>query len=157
ASKSAIELALATLPVKLRERLVAAHTDLKRAYVESEFDACGLRAGGFCEVILRVLQHLLTKTHLPFGAKIPNFRVECDKLEALPQSAGPEGIRVICPRAISFIYTMRNKRGIGHVGGDVDANEIDAACCVRVADWALAELLRVVHALSLEDAQSLVD
>lgn len=52
---------------------------------------------------------------------------------------------------------MRNKRGIGHEGGDVDANEIDSATCVRLADWCLCELVRIYHALSLEEAQALLD
>jgi hypothetical protein len=61
------------------------------------------------------------------------------------------------PRGLNFLYTLRNKRGIGHVGGDVDANSIDAATIVRVADWCLCELIRVVHNLPLEEAQTLLN
>jgi len=61
------------------------------------------------------------------------------------------------PRALVFIYTLRNKRGIGHVGGDVDANHIDAMTIARVCDCVVCELIRVYHKLSLEDAQYLVD
>ncbi len=64
---------------------------------------------------------------------------------------------VTIPRALSFLYTLRNKRGIAHVGGDVDANQIDAVACLRIADWCLCELIRIVHALSLEEAQALLD
>ncbi|HEV2974188.1 MAG TPA: hypothetical protein VGX69_04240 [Solirubrobacteraceae bacterium] len=39
----------------------------------------------------------------------------------------------------------------------MDANEIDAATCVRTADWCLSELVRVVHEVSLEEAQALLD
>jgi hypothetical protein len=46
-------------------------------------------------------------------------------------------------QAIAFVYTMRNKRDIGHVGGDLDANETDAATMVRTIDWGLSELIRV--------------
>jgi len=56
-----------------------------------------------------------------------------------------------------FIYTLRGKRGIGHVGGDVEANEIDSATLVRVCDWIICELIRIYHQLSLEDAQDIVD
>ena len=56
-----------------------------------------------------------------------------------------------------FLYTLRNKRGIGHVGGDVDANRIDCVAIVRTADWIMCELIRVYHGLSLEEAQDLVD
>ena len=40
-----------------------------------------------------------------------------------------------------FLYALRNKRDIGHVGGDIEANEIDALIAARVADW-LARILR---------------
>jgi hypothetical protein len=74
-----------------------------------------------------------------------------------PNTAGTESARLILPRAIDFIYTLRNKRDIGHVGGDVDANEIDAATCVRAVDWCVAELIRIYHNLSLEEAQEILD
>ena len=61
------------------------------------------------------------------------------------------------PRALVFLYTLRNKRGIGHVGGDVDANRIDAMTIARACDWIMCELIRVYHNLSLEEAQDLVD
>ena len=78
-------------------------------------------------------------------------------MENLPKAAGPDGLRVLSPRALTFVYTLRNKRDIEHVGGDVDANEIDAATAVRVADWCLCELIRSSHGLSLEEAQALLD
>jgi hypothetical protein len=52
---------------------------------------------------------------------------------------------------------MRNTRGIGHIGGDVDPNAIDAALMGRVADWIVCELIRVHHQLSLEEAQDIID
>jgi hypothetical protein len=55
------------------------------------------------------------------------------------------------------MYTLRNKRGIGHVGGDVDANRVDAITILHVADWTVCELVRLYHGLSLEEAQALVD
>ena len=65
--------------------------------------------------------------------------------------------KIIIPRALAFLYTMRNKRGIGHLGGDVDANRIDTAVMSRVADWIICELIRIHHGLSLEEAQDLID
>jgi hypothetical protein len=56
-----------------------------------------------------------------------------------------------------FLYTMRNKRGIGHVGGDVDANSIDIAAMAKNADWIICELIRLYHGLPLEEAQDIVD
>lgn len=64
---------------------------------------------------------------------------------------------MLVPRDLVFVYTMRSKRGIGHVGGDVDANTIDIETMVRTADWIICELIHVYHSLSLEEAQDLVD
>jgi hypothetical protein len=75
----------------------------------------------------------------------------------LPDSAGIESLRVIIPRALVFLYTLRGKRGIGHVGGDVEANSIDLATIVRVSDWVICELIRIFHGLSIEEAQGIVD
>ena len=52
---------------------------------------------------------------------------------------------------------MRNKRGIGHVGGDIDANSIDTMAISRNADWIICELIRVYHKLPIEEAQDLID
>ena len=152
-----LESALATLPASLRKRLISGYVSLRVAFAEGNYDACGLRAGQFCEIVLRLIQHELTGSSIPFGTKIGNFADECSKLERLPKSAGSESLRVIMPRALNFLYTLRNKRGIGHVGGDVDANQIDAATCVRVADWCVCELIRQFHRLSLEEAQAILD
>ena len=156
-SEPTLETALSGVPAPLRSRLLTRYGELKAAYVNGQYDACGLRAGLLCEVLLRVLQSELTGTYIPLGSRLGRFDSECLKLENLPQSAGSEGLRVIMPRALNFVYTLRNKRGIGHEGGDVDANEIDAATAVRVADWCISELIRVVHAISLEEAQALLD
>ena len=78
------------------------------------------------------------------------------KLEQTPAIAANESLRLIIPRAIYVIYTLRNKRGIGHVGGDVDANEMDTSTMVKLADWVIVELIRIYHNLSIEEAQAII-
>lgn len=133
------------------------HAELRSAYSDGLHDAASLRAAKFAEALLRYLQEQLTQTHIPFNRRIGNLTDECVKLEKLPRAAGDESLRVIMPRALNFLHTIRNKRGVAHESGDVDANEIDAATCVRVADWCLCELIRLFNAVSLEEAQELVD
>ena len=159
--KSSLNAALATIPKQLRSRVVASYLELKKRYQEArydlEWDTSGLSAGKFCESVLRTLQHHLTGSSVPFGRHIPNFADECRKLTNLPKAAGLESLRVIVPRALVFLYTLRGKRGVGHVGGDVEANEIDATVILRTCDWVICELIRVFHGLSLEEAQAIVD
>lgn len=149
--------ALSAIPATFRLRLIKCYLELKKNASEVRYDAAGMAAGKFCEVVLRYLQHKLYGTFTPFGTKITNFGNESRRLTAAPIPSGNESERVVLPRALDFLYTMRNKRGIGHVGGDVDANGIDIATMARTADWAVCELIRINHAISLEEAQDIVD
>jgi hypothetical protein len=152
-----LDAALQAVPKKFRDQLIVKYIELRAAFTQGSFDSSGLRAGHFAESLLRLVQHHLTGTSIPFGEKVGNFVDECRKLERLPATSGSESLRVSIPRALTFLYTLRNKRGIGHVGGDVDANQIDAATGVRIADWCVCELIRVVHGIPLEEAQALLD
>jgi len=153
--------ALQSVDKKFREKIVSTYQEIKSRYSKalynSEFDAAGLSSGKFCETILRFLQNELTSTYIPFGTHISNFNDECQKLINLPKTAGNESLRIIIPRSILFLYTLRGKRGIGHVGGDVEANKIDIETIVRLSDWVVCEIIRIFHSLSLEEAQAIVD
>jgi hypothetical protein len=156
-----IDQALQNINKPFRDKISTAYQEIKTRYskalLNAEYDSAGLSSGKFCEAILRFLQSELTASYIPFGKHIPNFNDECQKLISLPKSAGNESLRVIISRGILFLYTLRGKRGIGHIGGDVEANKIDLETIVRISDWIICELIRQYHNLSLEEAQSIVD
>ncbi len=149
--------ALASVSSTFRSRLIHTYLDLKKNCIEARHDAAGLAAGKFCEVALRLLQEKVHGSFIPFGKKISNFAEECRKLITAPETSGNESERTVLPRALVFLYTMRNKRWIGHVGGDVDANAIDIAAMAKTADWIVCELIRINHGMSLEEAQDIVN
>lgn len=149
--------ALANVPTVFRSKLVQSYLDLKKNAAEARYDAAGLAAGKLCEVVLRLLQQNVHGSFTPFGTKINNYADETRRLITAPATSGNESERVVLPRALLFLYTMRNKRGIGHIGGDVDANGIDIATMAKTADWIVCELIRINHGLSLEEAQDIVD
>ena len=55
------------------------------------------------------------------------------------------------------LYEVRNNRGVGHAGGDVDPNHMDATVVLSTCNWIMAELVRVLHAMMIGEAQSIVD
>ncbi|WP_156993642.1 hypothetical protein [Terriglobus sp. TAA 43] len=55
------------------------------------------------------------------------------------------------------LYEIRNNRSVGHVGGDVDPNHMDAVAVLSMSNWIMGELVRVYHGLSVNDAQRVVD
>lgn len=154
--KSPLQEALANVPPDYRSRIIKSYLDLKARQAEAKHDAAGVSAGKLCETVLRLLQHELKKTVTPFGQQISNFSGECESFAQVPKALANESLRIVIPRALNYLYTLRNKRGIGHAGGDVDANAIDGATITRVADWIVCELIRVFHSMSLEEADALV-
>jgi hypothetical protein len=154
--KSPIEDALEDVPAEFRRRIVKAYLEVKSRHAESKHDAAGVSAGKLCESVIRLLQHELKKPVTPFGQQLTNFPGECDSFAQVPKTVANESLRLVIPKALSLLYILRNKRGIGHVGGDVDANAIDGITIARVADWVICELIRVFHTMSFEDADALV-
>jgi hypothetical protein len=152
-----LDAALGVIPKNFREKIIEYYLKLKQRLTHGDYEASGLSAGKFCETVLRTLQHEVTGTSIPFNKSIGNFYDECRKLISFSAPGKSESLRVIIPRGLAFLYTFRNKRSIGHEGGDVDPNAIDAATIARAADWVMCELIRCFHSLSLEDAQGLVD
>ena len=159
--KSPLDDALANVPADFRKRIVKYYLELKARHAQSshdptKYDTVGSSAGKLCETIVRLLEHELTGASSPFGQQI-NLATVCDDFERkVLKSKGNDSLRIVIPRAVKFLYTLRNKRGIGHVGGDVDANAIDGLTVARVADWIICELIRNYHTMSLEDADALV-
>ncbi|MGC2423515.1 MAG: hypothetical protein WA666_04090 [Nitrospirota bacterium] len=156
-----LDSALANIPGDFRKRIVESYLEIKNRFSKSlysaEYDTAGLSVGKFTETVLRFVQQEVSGTHTKFGVHIPSFPDECRKIITAKNNSVHESVRIIIPRALVFLYTMRGKRGIGHTGGDVEANVIDLKTITRVADWIICELIRIYHNLSLEEAQEVVD
>ncbi len=152
-----LEIYLQDISVPFRSRITKEYLNIKIRYRNGDFDNSGLSSGIFSEEPLRFLQQVLTGTHIGFSEEIKNFHAEILKLEKIDKTRGNDSLRIIIPRALAFLYTLRNKRNIGHSGGDVEANEIDSLTIGRISDWVICELIRIFHNKSLEDAQQIVD
>ena len=160
-NKSKLESALLGINDDFRDKIIDVYIELKKRYAKSffsdEYDAVGISSGKFFEYVYRFLEFEIFKKYTPFDKHISNFPSELNKLTQAPSASANESLRVIIPRALLLIYTLRNKRGIGHIGGDVQANEIDIATIVKNTDWVICELIRIYHNLSLEEAQLIVN
>jgi hypothetical protein len=55
------------------------------------------------------------------------------------------------------LYEIRNNRGVGHVGGDVDPNLMDATAVLAMSKWVMAELVRLFHSVSTTEAETAVE
>lgn len=148
--------ALGSLPATLRQELLDAFDRIVRNFRERRWEPAELNGGKLCEVAYTILKGYADGTY-PAKAKKPrNMVAACQALEN-ESSTLPRSIRIQIPRMLIALYDIRNTRGVGHVGGDVDPNHMDAVCVLHMAKWVMAELVRVLHDVSTEEATAIVD
>ena len=149
--------ALGHLPQGLRDELVQEYSKITRNYREARWEAAELDGGRFCEIVYTVLAgHLDDDNYAASATKPKRFDDACKKLENAPTSYS-DSARLTIPRVLVGLYDVRNRRGVGHVGGVVNANHMDATFVLHTVQWILAELVRMFHDTDVATATSIVD
>jgi hypothetical protein len=148
---------LPTIPADILVRLEQTYSEIKHHFRSSRWEPSELNGGKFCEVVIRLLEwHTSSpQTYTPFGTQIRDFGQATRRFETL--TTFPDSVRFHIPKLLNALYTLRNKRGVGHTGGDVDPNHMDATLVVATTDWMMAEIVRIFHAISTHEAQAIVE
>ncbi len=147
---------LAHLPETLRAELLHAYGEILRNYRERRWEPSELNGGKLCEVVYSIVKGYVSDQFPKKSSKPRNMVDACRALENAPSSF-PRSVRIQIPRMIVSLYEIRNNRGVGHVGGDVNPNHMDATCVVETSKWLLSELVRVFHDVTTEEATAAVD
>jgi hypothetical protein len=147
--------ALAALPSGLRAPLLDEYRSITKNFLEHRWSPSELSGGKFCEIVYTVLDGYAAGKYAAVPHKPADFVSACRRLES--HGHVPRSFQILIPRLLPALYEIRNNRGVGHVGGDVDPNHMDAVAVLSMANWAMAELVRVFHAVSVAEAQGLVD
>ncbi len=148
--------ALSVLPEALRVELVGALGEIARNYAQGRWEPSELNGGKLCEVAYTVLKGHADGRFPARAAKPRNMVDACRALEEAGSSF-PRSVRIQIPRMLVALYEIRNNRGVGHVGGDVNPNEMDAVAVLYMAKWVVAELVRIFHAVDTEAAAAVVE
>jgi hypothetical protein len=152
--------ALSLLPAGLRDPLLECFNTIGRNFAERRWEPTELNGGKFCEIVYTILDGALSGTYESSPAKPPNMLDACRLLEQRPACAsrvGDRSLRILIPRLLPVLYEIRNNRGVGHVGGDVDPNFQDAVAVYQMASWVMAEFVRIFHQIPIGEAQETVD
>ncbi len=150
--------ALSDIPEALRDPLLETFNTIIRNYRESRWEPSELNGGKFCEVVYSILRGHIDGKYPAAPSKPKNMLAACMALEN-DGVTFPRAIRIQIPRMLVALYEIRNNRGVGHVGGDVDPNSMDAKVVLEMAKWILADLVRVFHpnSVSTKQASEIVD
>ena len=142
------------LPNKLVDELINSYEEITENYYFGKYEPLELNAAKLCEVTYRILEFEIKKNFTPLGKQIRNIIQKLRDLEK--ESSMNDSIRFHIPRVAISIYNIRNKRGVGHIGGDIDPNFSDSTYVACAVDWILAELIRLHYHCDLEEAQKIV-
>ncbi len=150
-----VSLILNTIPTGLRGPLIKEYNLIVQNYLEQRWTPSELSGGKFCEVVYTILKGFGTGTYNSIPSKPSNFVDACRRLENV--TGIPRSFRILIPRMLPALYEIRNNRSVGHVGGDVDSNKMDAQAVIQISGWIMGELVRVYHNIDIQTAQSIVD
>lgn len=146
----------ASLDSKLVNELLEAHSEAKKNYYLGGLRLSEVEGGRFCEAIFRILEQITTGTFTPLGTQVNTERL-INTLSQLPIGVFHDSVRLHIPRALRLVYDIRNKRDAAHLADGIDPNLQDATLVVNTIDWILAELIRLYHNVSADEASNIVN
>jgi hypothetical protein len=151
--------AFSILPATLRDDLLGAFNEIIKNYREHRWEPSELNGGKLCETVFTIVVGYLDGGNYPARAKKPTrFPQACLALEQkyahVPDS---RSARILIPRVMIGLYDIRNNRGVGHAGAEVDPNHMDATVVVSTSKWLVAELVRLLHVLTTAEATDIVE
>jgi hypothetical protein len=147
---------LPSIPVGLRDPLFDFFEEITRNFRERRWEPSELNGGKLCEVIYTILRGYIDGSFPPTPSKPNNMVDACRALEK-EASSFSRSIRIQIPRMLIALYEVRNNRGVGHSGGDVNPNHMDATAVLYMSKWLLSEIIRIFHAVDIQAATEMVD
>jgi hypothetical protein len=147
--------ALTAIPSGLRSPLLEEFCEIVRNFMERRWTSAELSGGRFCEIVYTILDGHAREAFAAAPSKPANFVAACRQLES--NANVPRSFQILIPRLLPALYEIRNNRNVGHVGGDVDPDFMDSSAVLSMTSWIVAELVRVFHGVSTEEAQAVVN
>lgn len=145
----------AGLPATLVTELLDAYTEAKRRHHLGDHRPQAVEGGRFSEALFRILQHETGQPVTPLTKSLPKVDSLLVKFENAVGSN--DSVRIHLPRTLKLIYDIRNKRDIAHLTDGIDPNRQDSALVIGNMDWAMAELVRLHHGVSANEAQRIIE
>jgi hypothetical protein len=150
------KLAFAALPATLAKDLLDAYEKIVTNFAEGRWEPSELNGGKLCEAVFTIIDGYMSGTY-PARARGPkNMPDACKKLETTYPTAD-RSPRIQMPRMIVALFEIRNHRGVGHAGGDVNPNQMDATAVLYMSKWLMAELVRILHGLTTDEAADIIE
>jgi len=147
---------LNSIPDGLKLPLLETYNEIQKNYRESRWEPSELNGGKLCEIIYTIIKGYADASYPARPSKPRNMVLSCQKMENENPSLS-RSIRIQIPRMIIALYEIRNNRGVGHSGGDVNPNHMDAIAVLYMSKWLMSELVRIYHNVDTTQASDIID
>jgi hypothetical protein len=154
-SQTARGFVAAGVPQQLVDELLEAYVEAKRRFHLGDLRPQEVEGGRFSEAVFRILQNEVGQPVTPLGKQLPSVDALLRTLENATTHV--DSIRMHIPRTLRLIYDIRNKRDAAHLGDGIDPNLQDATLVIGNMDWVVAELVRLYHGVSADQAQEIIE
>jgi hypothetical protein len=147
---------LTNIPQSLRDELLLEYAEIVTNFRNEKWEPSELNGGKLCETVYTILRGYIDTSYPTTTNKPPNMVLACIALEQ-ESTTFPRSVRIQIPRMLMALYEIRNNRGVGHAGGDVNPNRMDATCVLYMSKWIIAELIRIFHNVDTGTAEAFID
>lgn len=132
------------VPQGLSEKLCQRYSEIQKNYNLHNWSACGISAGKFVEDARRIVEYETNVNHkyTPIGKNLPAFNDKTLTGLASENTSIDESWRIIIPRVLYSMYTLRNKHGAAHESM-FDMNATDSLYLLHSAKWIICEIARL--------------
>lgn len=143
-------------PGELVSKLTETYYKAVCEYRKRSWQYFGNEVGRFIEIAIRMIEFKTQGKYNKLEDKLPIFNER--RLKDFEQSVVCDNIsfKILIPRQLYAMYTIRNKRGMIHIN-KIDPNYMDATLLLNMQKWVLAELVRNSSNFDYEEALDIID
>ncbi len=143
------------LPSSLKGELLEAFQNIVTNFHQNKWEPSELNGGKLCEIVYSILNGHVAGSYPNKSSKPRNMVDACNDLARY--STFPRSVRIQIPRVLIALYEIRNNRGVGHTGGDVNPNHMDSFMVLNCSKWIMAELVRLFHNTTTDFAREFIE
>lgn len=155
-SKNVFDILKAEYPSELANKLIETYCNSIREYKKRNWQYFGNEIGRFVEVAIRMIELKTEGKYTKFENRLAILNES--RLKQFEQSKinNNNSFRILIPRQLYAMYSIRNKRGMIHIN-EVDPNYMDATVLLNISKWILAEFVRNSKKINYDDAIEIIE
>lgn len=152
---SALRQTLPNVPPAIAVALEKEFAHIQQRFSRRDWGPSTLNGGRFAEALFRYLEWKGSGgPYTPIGQQLDRSSIAS---RVRRNAKIPQGVRFHVLSCAELLMDIRNRRDVAHLGPTLDVNEMDSRLVLRLASWALSEIIREEAQLPHSSIQNVID